>query len=420
LFVAEKKELPMEFRRGWAFHAAKSRKSEPNMPRKTAYVADYLENHKQEILRRWRRAAKQESKESKRLAKLDDQELLDHIPAITDAMIAVWRGKDSSQVSADCARHGHQRRLDGYTVIDVMWELTIFRRVFLTVLRDASKGVEESVKVAGQETILDLLDLCTRCSVERFLEETEQERDEATAKATNLEVQRERFLGMLSHELRNQIQPILFALRRLHDTKPSDQQLRALQMIERQTRQQSFLIDELFDLNSIRFSKVQLRPTSVDLSDCVRHGVEANLSEMNAKALNVEMDFPEEPVYARVDRERMCQVATNLMSNAVKFTPNGGTIVWRVFEEPDAAVMSVRDTGAGIKKEDLAHIFEMFYQGEVASSPRKSGLGIGLTVVQNLVEMHGGTIEVHVDGESTGAEFVVRMPRAQKRKESES
>jgi signal transduction histidine kinase len=390
------------------------------MPRKTAYVADYLENHKHEILRRWRRAAKQESKESKRLAKLDDKELLDHIPAITEALIAVWRGQDSSQVSADCARHGSQRRVDGYTVVDVLWELTIFRRVFLTVLRDASKGVEESVVIEGRRTILDLLDLCGRCSVERFLEETEKERDEAAAKATNLEVQRERFLGMLSHELRNQIQPILFALRRLHDTTPNDQQLRALQMIERQTRQQSFLIDELFDLNSIRFGKVALRPTLVDLSDCVRHGVEANLAEMNAKALSVEMNFPEEPVNARVDRERMCQVATNLMSNAVKFTPKGGTITWRVYEEPDAAVMSVRDTGAGIKKEDLAHIFEIFYQGEVASSPRKAGLGIGLTVVKNLVEMHGATVEVHTEGESTGAEFVVRIPRAQKRKDPES
>jgi len=390
------------------------------MPRKTAYVADYLENHKHEILRRWRRAAKQESKESKRLAKLDDKELLDHIPAITEALIAVWRGQDSSQVSADCARHGSQRRVDGYTVVDVLWELTIFRRVFLTVLRDASKGVEESAVIEGRKTILDLLDLCGRCSVERFLEETEKERDEAAAKATNLEVQRERFLGMLSHELRNQIQPILFALRRLHDTTPNDQQLRALQMIERQTRQQSFLIDELFDLNSIRFGKVALRPTLVDLRDCVRHGVEANLAEMNAKALSVEMNFPEEPVNARVDRERMCQVATHLMSNAVKFTPNGGTITWRVYEEPDAAVMSVRDTGPGIKEEDLAHIFEIFYQGEVASSPRKAGLGIGLTVVKNLVEMHGATVEVHTEGESTGAEFVVRIPRAQKRKDPES
>jgi signal transduction histidine kinase len=391
------------------------------MPRKTAYVADYLENHKGEILRRWRRAAKQESKESKRLAKLDDKELLDHIPAITDAMIAVWRGEDSSQVSADCARHGHQRRLDGYTVIDVMWELTIFRRVFLTVLRDASaKGIDESVKIEGKKTVMDLLDLCTRCSVERYMKETEEERNEATAKATNLEVQRERFLGMLSHELRNQIQPILFALRRLHDTKPSDQQLRALQMIERQTRQQSFLIDELFDLNSIRFGKVQLRPASVDLSDCVRHGVEANLAEMNAKALNVEMIFPEEPVHARVDRERMCQVATNLMSNAVKFTPDGGTITWRVFEEPDNAVMSIRDTGPGIKEEDLAHIFEIFYQGDVAASARKAGLGIGLTVVKNLVEMHGASIEVITEGAGIGAEFVVRIPKVQKRKDPET
>src|SRR5713101_3870371 len=162
------------------------------MPRKTAYVADYLENHKDQILKRWRKAAKQESKESKRLAKLDDKELMEHIPAITDAMIAVWSGKDSSKVSIDCARHGSQRRIDGYTVIDVLWELTIFRRVFLAILRDASKGVEESVVVEGRKTILDLLDLCARCSVERFLEETEKERDEAAAKATNLEVQRER------------------------------------------------------------------------------------------------------------------------------------------------------------------------------------------------------------------------------------
>jgi two-component system CheB/CheR fusion protein len=255
--------------------------------------------------------------------------------------------------------------------------------------------------------------------VERFLEETEKERDDAAGKAANLEVQRERFLGMLSHELRNQIQPILFGLQRLHDTKPTEQQMRPLQMIERQTRQQSFLIDELFDLNSIRFGKIQLKPTLIDLSDCVRHGVEANLPEMNAKAINVEMNFPEEPVNVRVDRERMCQVATNLMSNAVKFTPNGGTIVWQVYEEPEAAVMSVRDTGPGIKTEDLAHIFEMFYQGDVGASPRKAGLGIGLTVVKDLVEMHGATIEVLTEGEATGAEFLVRIPKAQKRKDPE-
>ncbi len=385
------------------------------MPSKTAYVADYLEKHQDQILKRWRRAAKRESSQAERLAKLDDRELTDHIPAITEAMIGVLRGEDSSIISENCRRHGHQRRIDGYTVLDALWELTIFRRVFLTVLRDASKGVEGRVKAAGQETILDLLDLCARCSIEQHVTETEKERDEASAKAENLEVQRERFLGMLSHELRNQIQPILFGLRRLHETNPNDMQLRALQMIERQTRHQSFLIDELFDLNSIRFGKVVLRPSSVDLSDCVRHGVESNLAEVNAKELNVEMNFPEEPVYAFVDRERSCQVATNLMSNAVKFTPNGGSIVWKVFAEPDAAIMSVRDTGSGIKAEDLAHIFEMFYQGEAPAGPRKTGLGIGLTVVKNLVEMLTGTIEARSEGESMGAELVVRWPLPRKR-----
>ncbi len=388
------------------------------MPVKTAYVADYLEQHKDEILTRWRNSAKQESEQAKQLAALDNQELLDHLPAITEAMIAVFRGEKSSRISDSCRRHGHQRRLDGYTVLDVLWELTIFRRVFLAVLRDASKGVEEAVKVEGRKTILDLLDLCARYSIEQHVQETETERDELAAKATSLEVQRERFLGMLSHELRNQIQPILFGLKRLHDTNPSDRQLRALQMIERQTRQQAFLIDDLLDLNSIRFGKIALKPSSVDLRDCVRHGVESNLSELNAKALNVEMNFPEEPVYARVDRERFCQVATNLMSNAVKFTPGGGSIVWRAFEEPDSVVMSIRDTGAGIKADDLAHIFDIFYQGEVASGTRQAGLGIGLTVVKNLVEMHGGTIEAHTEGEAMGAEFVVRIPRAAKRQES--
>jgi signal transduction histidine kinase len=381
------------------------------MPSQTEYIADYLEQHKDEILKRWRDSAEQESEQAKRLAALDDQELIDHIPAITEAMIAVLRGEDSSRISESCRRHGHQRRIDGYGVLDVLWELAIFRHVFLDVLRDASENVEESVKIEGRKTILDLLDICVRCSAEQHVVETEKERDVAAAKAADLELQRERFLGLLSHELRNQIQPILFGLKRLHDANPTEQQLRAIQMIERQTRQQGFLINELLDLNAIRFGKVVLRPTSVDLADCVRHGVEANLAELNAKSLNVEMKFPEKPVHARVDRERCCQVATNLMSNAVKFTPKGGNIVWQVSEDADSAMMSIHDSGPGIKAEDLTHIFDLFYQGEVAVDERRTGLGIGLTVVKNLVDLHGGTIEVNTGGEVIGTEFVVRMPR---------
>jgi signal transduction histidine kinase len=375
----------------------------------TADVADHLERRKDEILTRWRKAAEEESAESKRLAELDDNELLDHLPAITEALICVLRGEKSSRIEDASRRHGHQRRLDGYSVLDVLWELTILRRVFLAVLREASEGVAEAVVVAARTMILDLLDLCARASIDQHVQETEQERDAAAAKAASLEIQRQRFLGALSHELRNQIQPILFGLHRLKDSNPSAQQLRALEMIERQTRHQAFLLEDLLDLNRGRLGKIELKLSSVDLRECVRHGIEANQAEVNLKSLNVKLDLPGEPIYAFVDRERICQVATNLMSNAVKFTPNGGSIVWQVFQEPSWLVMCIRDTGRGIKADDLGNIFDIFFQGQAADAGQR-GLGIGLTVVKNLVELHRGTIQVHSGGDGRGTEFIVRIP----------
>src|SRR5689334_18276303 len=100
----------------------------------TAYIADYLEQHKEEILDRWRNAAQEEQVQAQRLARIDDNELLDHLPALTEALIGVLRGEQESLIEVDARRHGHQRRLDGYNVVDVLWELTIFRRVFLAVL----------------------------------------------------------------------------------------------------------------------------------------------------------------------------------------------------------------------------------------------------------------------------------------------
>ena len=377
---------------------------------KTAYVAVNLEQHKDEILARWRNAASQESAQSKRLAELDDKELLDHLPAITETMISVLRGENSSRIEDASRRHGHQRRLDGYSVLDVLWELTILRHVFLAVLREASEGVEEMAVDAGTKTILDVLDLCARASVGQHVKETEEERDVAAAKTADLEDQRQRFLGVLSHELRNQIQPILFGLQCLKDSNPSAQQLPAIELIERQTRQQGLLLEDLLDLDRVRLGKIELNLSSVDLRECVRHGTESNQAQVNLKSLNVYQDFPEEPVYALVDRERICQVATNLMSNAVKFTPNGGSIVWRLFREPSWLVMSIRNTGSGIKANDLAQIFNIFYQGQVASDARQRGLGIGLAVVKNILELHGGTIQAHSEGEGKGAAFIVRIP----------
>jgi signal transduction histidine kinase len=380
---------------------------------KTAYVADYLEQHKSEILSRWRTTARAESAQAERLAEMDDRELLDHLPALTEALIGVLRGKEESGED-DARRHGHQRRLDGYRVTDVLWELTIFRRVFVGVLDEASAHDAGWVPVDEGKTILDLLDLWTRASIDQHVKETEQERDGAASRAAVLEAQRQRFLGTLSHELRNQIQPILFGLQRLRDSEPTPHQLRALEMIERQTRHQSFLIEDLLDLHRNQIGKIELHRSLVDLRDCVRHAAETNQSEVQLKSLDVRLDLPAEPIYAFVDRERFRQVANNLMSNAVKFTPKGGSIVWRLFEEPDSRVMSIRDYGVGIRADDLSHIFDIFFQGDLPTDTRHGGLGIGLPVVKNLLELHGATIEGRSDGEGTGAEFIVRIPAPDK------
>jgi signal transduction histidine kinase len=229
-------------------------------------------------------------------------------------------------------------------------------------------------------------------------------------RARILETQRQRFLSTLSHELRNQIQPILLGLQRLKDTGPSAGQLHAIEMIERQTFHQSFLIEDLLDLDRTQIGKIELRRSLVDLRDCVRHAAETNQGEVDLKSLDVQLKLPAEPIYAFVDRERFCQIANNLMSNAVKFTPNQGTIVWHLFEESAWQVMSIRDSGVGIKARDLSHIFDVFFQGEVPKHVRRGGLGLGLPVVKNLVELHGAKIEVRSDGEGAGAEFIVRVP----------
>jgi signal transduction histidine kinase len=380
------------------------------MAAETAHIADYLEQHKDEILDRWRDAAQEEQMQAERLAKMDDRELLDHLPALTEALIGVLRGGQESLVEVDARRHGHQRRRDGYKVVDVLWELTILRRVFLAILDEASEEVPNWIPLDGSRTILNLLDVCARASIDQLVKETEQERDAAAARAALLEAQRQRFLGTLSHELRNQIQPILFAVESLKARGPTEQQLHVLEMIERQTRQQSFLIEDLLDLNQREIGKIKLRRSLVDLRECVKHAAETNQAEVDLKSLHVRLELPAEPIHALVDRARLCQVTNNLMSNAVKFTPKNGMIVWCLSREPGWQVMSIRDSGVGIKAGDLSHIFDIFFQGEVPATIRQRGLGIGLPVVKNLIELHGATIEARSDGEGTGAEFIVRIP----------
>ena len=194
-------------------------------------------------------------------------------------------------------------------------------------------------------------------SVLQYTLAAEEERNSAQGEAKELHDQRDRFLATLSHELRNQVSPILLGTQLLKDLKLSDQRMRTVvERIERQARHQSILIDDLLDISRFRYGKLQLKRRIFDLRAAMQRAVETFQNDFSAKHINLEVHVPPKPVYASVDETRITQVLINLLQNAVKFTPRGGTITMELAEQAGAAVFSLKDTGVGIAPRTAAHI----------------------------------------------------------------
>lgn len=222
---------------------------------------------------------------------------------------------------------------------------------------------------------------------------------------------KDEFLATLAHELRNPLAPIRNSLQIMRLRKVDDPQiLWARDVIERQTLQMTRLIDDLLDISRITRGRIQLKKEIVELGDVVRRAVETArpLIEERHHDLNVSIPKPSIPV--NVDPVRLEQILTNLLNNAAKYTEPHGHI-WLTVEpgNPQVAVR-VRDDGIGIAADLLPRVFDMFVQAEPGKDRAKGGLGIGLSLVQRLVEMHGGSVSAHSDGPGRGSEFVVRLP----------
>ena len=222
---------------------------------------------------------------------------------------------------------------------------------------------------------------------------------------------KDEFLAMLAHELRNPLAPIRNAVaiqRRLDAPEPRLQAAR--DMIDRQVTHMARLLDDLLDVSRVTRGKITLAPVRLDLRDVVRHAVEANrpLMEQNGHQLHVRL--APEPLWVEGDGIRLTQVLGNLLTNAAKFTPSGGTVEVSVRATGDRAEARVRDTGVGLVPEALDRIFGLFSQEDVTLDRREGGLGIGLTLVKRLVELHGGTVEARSAGRGCGSEFIVRLP----------
>ncbi len=222
---------------------------------------------------------------------------------------------------------------------------------------------------------------------------------------------KDEFLAMLGHELRNPLAPVTTALQlmRLH----SDESLRvarARETIERQIEHMTRLIDDLLDVSRITRGKIELRHEAVVLSTLVAHAVEATRPVIDERGHRLTLELPDEPVMLSADPARLEQVLANLLNNAAKYTDVGGRIWLRAFVDAGQLVLSVQDDGAGLTPEMREHVFDLFVQGPETRAYARGGLGIGLTLVRRLVEMHGGTVEARSDGPGRGSEFIARLP----------
>jgi PAS domain S-box-containing protein len=232
-----------------------------------------------------------------------------------------------------------------------------------------------------------------------------------TAELSEADRRKNEFLAMLAHELRNPLAPIRNAVRIMRQTENDNPAVaKASEMMDRQVGQMVRLVDDLLDVSRISRGKIELKKQRVELASAVHHAVEAARSNFETKSQNLTVMLPREPIYLDADQTRLAQVVGNLLTNACKFTDTGGRIWLTVEREDQQAVIRVRDSGIGIAAEQLPRIFDLFVQIDTTLERTTSGLGIGLTLVKRLVEMHEGNVEVHSHGVGRGSEFVVRLP----------
>lgn len=222
---------------------------------------------------------------------------------------------------------------------------------------------------------------------------------------------KDEFLATLAHELRNPLAPIQAAVRLFLMKEFTDQQvIWSRGVLERQVALMVRLVDDLMDISRIAEGKLELRVEHVELSAVMRLAIEGSGDLLRAESHHFTAKLPESPVYLDADPTRLAQIVQNLLNNAAKYTPAGGTIELEACRESEEVVIFVRDTGIGIAVENLETLFTIFSQLPRGRSRSQGGLGIGLSLVRAMTERHGGTVNATSPGVNQGSEFTVRLP----------
>ncbi len=239
----------------------------------------------------------------------------------------------------------------------------------------------------------------------------EAEREKAQEALREADRRKDEFLAMLAHELRNPLAPIRNALEMLKLVEASPElQRQTREMMERQVQLMVRLVDDLLDVSRITRGKIELRKEPIELADVVARAVETARPLIESRKHELKIDVTPGPLLLQGDLVRLAQVVANLLNNAAKYMEPGGRMGLKAGREGDKVVLRLRDAGIGIAPEMLPQVFDLFTQADHAPSLSQGGLGIGLTLVRRLVEMHGGTVEAHSPGLGKGSEFVVFLP----------
>jgi PAS domain S-box-containing protein len=267
------------------------------------------------------------------------------------------------------------------------------------------EGLDMFVRLAvarvGDGVAVATVDLSERRRAEEALVEAARQKDE--------------FLAMLAHELRNPLAPIRNSSEVLAKILPHEPRARAMiEVLRRQVRHLSHLVDDLLDVSRITQGRIELNFSTVDLADILSHAVESVEPSIREHAHKLQILSSSRGLYVAGDPARLVQCLVNVLNNSIKYTERGGRILLESREEDGQAVIEVSDNGSGISPHLLPRIFDLFVQSDRTLDRSQGGLGIGLSVVKRLIEMHGGTVQARSDGPGQGAVFTIRLPLVQR------
>ncbi|WP_218355267.1 PAS domain-containing hybrid sensor histidine kinase/response regulator [Alteromonas lipotrueiana] len=252
-----------------------------------------------------------------------------------------------------------------------------------------------------------------------FIDISERKKAEKALASANQQLaatdrKKDEFLATLGHELRNPLAPIRNVLEIMHRHIEQHSELKWYHdILDRHVSQVTHIVDDLLEVTRISQGRLELRKCAVDVNETAKTAIESTRLFIEESQHTLQVSLPEQPVILEADPTRMTQILVNLLTNAAKYTPPGGTITLSIFEDTDSAIIRVTDTGIGIPQEKLSTIFNMFSQLTPALERAQGGLGIGLALVHGLVEMHQGSIKAKSEGIDLGSEFEVRLPVTQ-------